>query len=452
MVTTIKVAGVDRSASYLREELAAISLRFAATDGEVGQGTAPIPDPAGTQTPWSGESFKVEDGATLVLDGFVGGLQRERGASAGGSRVVDIYSVGDENAVLHGFRAYKWVRPAETTRARFLAFLTAFVPWVTSTTWVTTDKVEDMEAETYTTESLFDELFTEIRDLTGCVAFIENKRAHLHPHTIGIAGTLSFTDVAPWNLTTSFPVLNPQRVKDPMELRTDVMVVSPQGGTSTATDATAIARHDAGGLKHQALIELEKGSAATIAKKATQILADLKKERISYEFDSIPLTAAQAASIPVGCLITITSAVLGLSASTQRIGALTLKYVHPGKWQPHIEMGFPIRQRRSSTGASTSRTAPVAEAVAAMACCPPWDGIGSPDPGEDVMNELAWTGDGTTTTGVTSYPYTPGSLRVWVAGLNAAGSWTETNPATGAFALNFAPTTGQTVRVNYTAA
>jgi len=48
-MATIKVNGVDRSAGFTSGELGAISLRFTATDGEVGQGSSPIPDPAGTR-------------------------------------------------------------------------------------------------------------------------------------------------------------------------------------------------------------------------------------------------------------------------------------------------------------------------------------------------------------------------------------------------------------------
>jgi hypothetical protein len=85
-------------------------------------------------------------------------------------------------------------------------------------------------------------------------------------------------------------------------------------------------------------------------------------------------------------------------------------------------------------------------------CCPPWDGIGSPDPGEDILNELVWVGDDTTTSGTTDFPYTPGSLSIWVAGLNTTGYVTEDDPTTGALSLAFTPTGGQTVRANYTAA
>jgi len=220
------------------------------------------------------------------------------------------------------------------------------VPWVTDTTWVTNDVVESMAKKTYTTETLFDELFGEIKDLTGNTAFIENHRAHLHPATVGITGGLGFSDTS-YDYSTTFPILAappPKRSKDPIDLRDDVMVVVPKA-SYTATDATAIARYDAGGLKHQSLVVLSTGTLADATTKANALLAAGKAERITYEFDVGPLTAAQLASIPVGCLVPVTSAVLGLSASTQRIAAMTVTYRHPDQYMVHVEAGFPVRQR-----------------------------------------------------------------------------------------------------------
>lgn len=357
-MATVKINAVDRSTGYTNDELEAISLRYTAADGEVGQGTVPVPNPAGTTEPYAGQSFQLLVGATLLFDGFIGPLQRERGATATGTRLVDTYTTGDENAVLSGFRAYKWKRSAETTKARFLAFLAAFVPWVTDTTWVTNDVVENMPAKTYTTETLFSELFQEIKDLTGNTAFIENHRAHLHPPTLGIVGGLAFSDTG-YDYATTLPLYNPRRSKDPIDLRDDVKVVTPHG-SYTATDSTAIARYDAGGLKHQALVVLGSGTAAEAQTKAQAILADSKAERITYEFDTGPLTAAQLASIPVGCLVAVTSAVLGLSASTQRIAAMTVSYRVGDMFMAHIEMGFPVRIRKAPPRVGVVTPEPVA--------------------------------------------------------------------------------------------
>lgn len=434
----IKVGGVDRSTGYLKAELENVSWRLVADGGEVGQQAFPIPDPAGTQTPVAGQLVEAKVSSTTLLYGFIGPLGRERGESSAGSRLLNSFTVGDENAVLHGMVAYKWVRPSESTRTRFLAFLTDFVPWVTDTTWVTTAVTATMARKTYTTETLFDELYSEIKDLTGNVAFVENHRAHLHPYTDGVSGGLAFTDVAAdWD-ATHLPIFVPKRSKDPLDLRTKIRVVTPSA-TALVTDGTAVALYDADGIVHEGLVQLDSGSAAVAAAKATQILSDKKRERITYEFEFGPISAADLATIPVGSIIPVTSAVLGLTASDQRIAAMTVRYVHPDRFRGTIETGYPIRQRKTSP-----RTAP-------NVCCPPWDGVGSPSAGQDVINELAWTGDGTTVAGVTDFPYIGGSLAVWVAGLNVTGYKTEVDPSTGDFNVSFAPTSGQTVRVNYTA-
>jgi hypothetical protein len=355
-MATVKVNGVDVSTGYQPDEWRAIALRQTALDGEVGLGTLPVPDPNNTEAPYAGQLVEFLVGGDTIIEGFVGPSNRDRGTVAAGDRMLEIITVGDENAAFHGFRAYKWKRPAETTRARFLAFLAAFVPWVTDTTWVTTDNVKNLKAKTYTTETLFDELFTEIKDKTGCVAFIENHRAHLHPPTVGIASGVTFTDDEDdWNGTDVLPVYNPKRAKDHIDLRNDVMVVTPTA-SYTATDATSISRHDAAGLKHQSLIQLDDGDAEDAEDKATAIVNDLKNERKTYTIETDELTKAQVLAMPVGSLVTVTSAVLKLTASTQRIGAIDLKYVHPDKFKATLELGYPLRKRRTSS-AGTRRYA-----------------------------------------------------------------------------------------------
>lgn len=360
---TIKVNGVDRSSSYRPEELAALEIRQIAFDGEVGQGSIPIPDPAGTYEVYAGQRLLIEDGAQVLIDGFVGATTRNRGEGAIGPRRMVGHTLLDENARFQGFRAYQWTRGAETTRARFLAFLAAFVPAVTDTTWVLSTNVANMPKKTYTTENLFDELKQEIADLTGNTAFIEGGRAHLHLPTEGFVSTLAISDSA-FDFASAFPpdaATGPTRDKDPYELGNDVMVRTPQGST-TLTDATSITRHDAGGLKHQRLVELDSGDSASRTAKATAILAESKNERITYECDIGPLTAAQVNLIPPGCLINVTSQVMGLSSSTQRVAARTLSYHHPGKYLAHIELGYPIRKRVKPP----RTTNPVAEANAVI--------------------------------------------------------------------------------------
>jgi hypothetical protein len=194
----------------------------------------------------------------------------------------------------------------------------------------------------------------------GNTAFVEHHRAHLHPPTNGIVGGLAFSDTL-YDFATAFPIYAPRRSKDGMDLRDDVMVTVP-AGHATATDATAIARYDAGGLKHQALVELGEGTVAEATAKAAAILADSKAERITYEFDTGPMTAAQLDSIPVGSLINVTSAVLGLASSTQRIGAMTPKYRHPDLFDVHIEAGYPVRRRKRAPRTTNPLAAMLAQA------------------------------------------------------------------------------------------
>lgn len=415
-MATVKINAVDRSTGYTNSELEAISLRYTATDGEVGQGSVPVPNPAGTTEPYAGQSFQLLVGATLLFDGFIGPLQRERGETATGTRLVDTYTTGDENAVLSGFRAYRWVRPAETTKARFLAFLADFVPWVTDTTWVTNDVVENMTAKTYTTETLFSELFQEIKDLTGNTAFIENHRAHLHPQTVGITGGLAFSDTA-YDYATTLPLYNPQRSKDPIDLRDDVMVVVPKH-SYIATDPTAIARYDAGGLKHQSLVVLDSGTLAEATTKANALLASANAERITYEFDTGPLTAAQFASIPVGCLVSVTSAVLGLSASTQRIAAMTVSYRVGDTFMAHIEMGFPVRTR-----VAPIRIAPLPTYEDTFARIDKPRGLhGGPTPPPETLVEWQYDGD-SPAGGWTSDPKR-GLIDYDATGIDGSGRWT----------------------------
>ncbi len=66
--------------------------------------------------------------------------------------------------------------------------------------------------------------------------------------------------------------------------------------------------------------------------------------------------------------------------------------------------------------------------------------------------EFVANGDGTTMAWTTATAYVPGSLRVFVDGVNVTNAATETNPATGAFSLDFAPDTDETIRVSYSPA
>jgi hypothetical protein len=74
-----------------------------------------------------------------------------------------------------------------------------------------------------------------------------------------------------------------------------------------------------------------------------------------------------------------------------------------------------------------------------------------------VKNEFVADGDGTTTDFTTRYPYTAGSLEVFVDGVPIINGYTEEDPDAGTFSLDFAPqgasgdTRAERVTVNYQA-
>lgn len=447
----ITIEGVDRSASYTPEELDQIEIAMQADAGEQGIGTAPVPTSTPSQEAFSGQQFLIEVGAVTILDGFVGPISRDRGVAAAGTRQTLRYTVVDENALLKGHRAVSWIRPEETDRARMLAAITAYLGYLSlDTSMVLNTNNETIPAKTYMTEDLFNELQDDCGGPTAKIMFIENRRIHWHRQTEGDNAGLTIVATGA-DRSTTFSLESasaPQRSKDGMDLVTDVLARNPTTDISyTATDATAQGIHDASGIRHQRLVEQDGATLAQLTVLATRLLATYKTERITYEGVIGPLTAAQVALIPPGSLITVTDPVWGLTSSVQRIAGLRLKYRHPNKFMATLQLGYVPRLRvKPLTATKTSSL------VTSAPCCPPWDGVGSPSTNQEVLNELVWTGDGVTTSDTTAFPYLAGTLRVWVAGLNVAGHWTETTPATGAFALDFAPTTGQTVRVNYTAA
>lgn len=74
-------------------------------------------------------------------------------------------------------------------------------------------------------------------------------------------------------------------------------------------------------------------------------------------------------------------------------------------------------------------------------------GSGEPFRGQPIQGEQVATGDGTTTTFTTDYPYTPLSLEVEVDGVRVGAD--ETDPAAGSFTLSFAPEDGEQIVVTY---
>jgi hypothetical protein len=105
-------------------------------------------------------------------------------------------------------------------------------------------------------------------------------------------------------------------------------------------------------LRHQALIDFEANSQADLNAKTAAYLASLKDDRDTWTLGIGPLDEDALALIRVGDLIPVTSSVMGLSASTQRIAHMTLAPIigEGGRagagWFATLEIGAPVRRRK----------------------------------------------------------------------------------------------------------
>lgn len=345
----VTIAGVDVSGEYTESELEEISVAFRATDGEVGLGTALVPDIDGSMDPFSAQQFKLEVGATVVFDGFLGPITKDRnGVVHDGNRMAWHHQVGDDNMLLNGHVSV-WSRPAETDVARMTAFVDHFLGYLSlDTTWLLGTHAVNLPAKKYQTDTLFAELQTDCGEPSGKTMFIEHRRFHWHLPTEGITAGLAIVDAPDEDRITSFENQSsqpPVRSKDGMDLGTRVIAKNAKGDTYVAEDAVAIAAFDAWGVKHQRLLIDDEATPAQLATKAEQVLADNKRERFTYTGTIGPLTAEQVDMIPVGSLINCTDRVWGLTSSTQRIAGLTLKYVHPDQFMATLELAYPPRIR-----------------------------------------------------------------------------------------------------------
>lgn len=376
----ITIAGVDRSTDYTPEELESIELVMTADSAEQGVGSAPVPTDDPTEEAHSGQQFLVEIGAATILDGFVGPVSRDRGGVSGGRQTLR-YTVIDENALIRGHRAVKWKRPEETDRARILAAIDEFLGHLAlDVSKVLNTNTETIPAKTYTTEEVFTELQADCGDPTAKVMFIENRRFHWHRQSEGDAAGLEIVATGA-DRSTTFELESaspPHRSKDGMDLVTDVLARNPTTGVEyEASDATAVARHDADGIRHQRLIEVEGATLAQLTTLANRMLDTYKTERITYEGEIGPLTAAQVAQIAPGSRITVTDPVWGLEESVQPIAQVRLKYRHPDRFMAALQLGKVKRLRSKplkTTASSSSGTGGDVVGSGSGPCvgCPPF--------------------------------------------------------------------------------
>lgn len=353
-------ASVDRSTDYLPEELDAISISLAGWDGEVGQGTVPVPDPAGNQEPYEGEQLLLEQDSLTVIDGFLGAVSTERGGGATGARRVHTMTLGDDNALLAGHATASWIRPAEAPATRWAAFVSGFLPGSITTTYLLTTNESGitLPAKTYRTDSLFDDLSADTIGPTGKTVYIEHRRFHWHLPTEGQTCSLSINDTT-WNNSTSFFPTNPQRQKDGVDLRNKIYARNDAGVVVSVTDATSVSLHDSAGVKHQGYSEYSTETAAEMTRDINVTLSERKDERTTWTYTLGPMTAAQAIELIPGSQIAVTSGVHGLSASVKRIARVTLTYRHGARtkrFMATVELGFPRRVKRKPTKQTSSAT------------------------------------------------------------------------------------------------
>jgi hypothetical protein len=338
------------------EQLAGLSIELAAFDGEVGSGLLPVPDPAAALTVVTGRACRIDEESTRLTDGFVIDQDRTRGPMPAGTARLYQFGIMDANALLDGFRVVR-ARAAETDVARVLAFAALDGPaW--DTTWVVAGSTVTMPAKQYDADGGWAELITDLVEFTGKTLFLHDKAdgsgrcLHYHLLTLGHTSGLTVTDVAgAEDRVTVFSPLSPQRTRTSVDLRNDILGRDQSGRTSTATDPTSITAHDADGLQHQALIDFEATSQADLDVKTAAFLASQKDDLDTWTFSIGPMDEDALALVRVGDLIEVTSTVMGLTASTQRIAHMTLSPVigEGGRagagWIAALEVGAPVRRR-----------------------------------------------------------------------------------------------------------
>jgi hypothetical protein len=353
----VTLAGTPLTYLPSDEDLAGVSVEFAAFDGEVGFGLLPVPDQAAALTVATGRACRIEEGSTRLSDGFMLDQDRTRGFVPAGTARLYQFGIVDANALLDGFRVIR-SRAAETDYARVMAFAALDGPtW--DTTWVINASTVTLPAKQYDADGGWGELITDLVEFTGKTLFLHDKAdgsgrcLHYHLLTNGHTSGLTITDVAgAEDRVTVFSPWAPQRTRTSVDLRNDILGRDQSGRTSTATDPTSITAHDADGLQHQALIDFEATSQADLDVKTAAFLASQKDDLDTWTFSIGPMDEDALALIRVGDLIPITSTVMGLSASTQRIAHMTLTPLigeggraSPGFWMAALEVGAPVRRR-----------------------------------------------------------------------------------------------------------
>jgi hypothetical protein len=356
----VTIAGADVSRYYNGDQFGRTSVQLSAFDLEVGLGTVVIPEIAGTDAFVTGRQCMVEQGTTVLVDGFLASDDRGRlETEPTKPRREWTMSLEDANAITSNIRAIDWTRSSETCTARILARITADGLSV-DTTWVQSTSAT-LPAKKYKTGDIWSELATDAIERTGWTLFVHDKAAggrcfHFHSLTTGHACGLSITDVmGAWDNVTSFVPINPRRIRDPADLRNDIILEDQNGRTATVSDSTSVSAHDADGRQHQDYVQVDADSQADLDLQAARMLLDRKDDITTYECTIGPLNEAALGSIRVGDMMTVTSQVFGLTASSQRIANMTLTPLGPTLWTATLELSRPVRHGNKIPGMDGGR-------------------------------------------------------------------------------------------------
>jgi hypothetical protein len=356
----VTIAGADVSRYYNGDQFGRTSVQLSAFDLEVGLGTVVIPEIAGTDAFVTGRQCMVEQGTTVLVDGFLASDDRGRlETEPTKPRREWTMSLEDANAITSNIRAIDWTRSSETCTARILARISADGLSV-DTTWVQSTSAT-LPAKKYKTGDIWSELATDAIERTGWTLFVHDKAAggrcfHFHSLTTGHACGLSITDVmGAWDNVTSFVPINPRRIRDPADLRSDLILEDQNGRTAHVTDSTSIAAHDADGRRHQEYVQVDADSQADLDLQAARMLLDRKDDITTYECTIGPLDETALGSIRVGDMMTVTSQVFGLTASSQRIANMTLTPLGPTLWTATLELSRPVRHGNKIPGMDGGR-------------------------------------------------------------------------------------------------
>ncbi len=340
------------------DDLSRTSIELAAFDGEVGNGVLIIRDPASSYNVATGRQALVEEGSVVLSDGFMLDQDRTRGFTPAVAREYS-FGLADANALLDGFRISRR-RPLESDYDRVMFFAGEDIPDA-DTTWVLDANTTTMPAKRYYGDGGWtSELIPDVISFTGKTLFLHDKAdgsgrcLHYHVLTTGHTCGLAISDVISDSLgsaTTFFPQ-EPQRTRTSIDLRNDIKGVDQSGRVSFASDSASKTAHDADGLLHEAQLDVEASNQSDLDVQTAAFLASQKDDLDTYTCTIGPLDATALGLIRVGDLITVTSTVMGLSASAKRISHMTLVPVigegsksYVGLWMAALEMGAPVRRR-----------------------------------------------------------------------------------------------------------